>query len=120
MWNKDVSRILSLTDFGVSNTPLVGEGPHASLIRDVHTFLDQRVSFFNPLNLFCLVLIYLSVKCLRSFFFLFSCFDDFQLYRIEYQKFLTNQIVFKIVIRISTGLCKFWGSFWKGKSRKYH
>ncbi|KZV21580.1 lysine-specific histone demethylase 13 [Dorcoceras hygrometricum] len=49
-WNKDVSRILSLTDFGVSNTPLVGEGPHASLIRDVHTFLDQRgyVNFGVP------------------------------------------------------------------------
>ncbi|XP_073126597.1 lysine-specific histone demethylase 1 homolog 3 [Henckelia pumila] len=42
VWNKDVSRILSLTDFGVSKTPLLGEGPHASLIRDVHTFLDQR------------------------------------------------------------------------------
>lgn len=50
VWNKDVSRILSLTDFGVSNTPLVGEGPHASLIRDVHTFLDQRgyVNFGVP------------------------------------------------------------------------
>ncbi|KAL8524035.1 hypothetical protein ACS0TY_013846 [Phlomoides rotata] len=41
VWNNDVSRMLPLADFGVSDAPLVGESPRASLIRDVFTFLDQ-------------------------------------------------------------------------------
>ncbi|KAK6131260.1 hypothetical protein DH2020_034995 [Rehmannia glutinosa] len=41
VWNKDVSRILPLADVGVSEAPLVGESPRASLIRDIFTFLDQ-------------------------------------------------------------------------------
>ncbi|XP_042036645.1 lysine-specific histone demethylase 1 homolog 3-like isoform X2 [Salvia splendens] len=41
-WNKDVSRVLPLADFGVSDAPLVAKSPHALLIRDVFIFLDQR------------------------------------------------------------------------------
>ncbi|KAI3464875.1 hypothetical protein Pfo_021538 [Paulownia fortunei] len=41
IWNKDVSCILPLADFGVSDAPLEGESPRASLIRDIFTFLDQ-------------------------------------------------------------------------------
>ncbi|KAL3514734.1 hypothetical protein ACH5RR_027451 [Cinchona calisaya] len=41
LWNKDVSRILPLSDCGVSDTPLVDESPCASLVRDIYTFLDQ-------------------------------------------------------------------------------
>ncbi|CAA2975763.1 lysine-specific histone demethylase 1 homolog 3 [Olea europaea subsp. europaea] len=42
VWNKDVSRILPLEDFGVSDTPLMDEHPRTTLIRDIYTFLDQR------------------------------------------------------------------------------
>lgn len=45
VWNKDVGRILRLEDFDVSDTPLVGESPRVSLMRDIFTFLDQYVSF---------------------------------------------------------------------------
>ncbi|KAG6432064.1 hypothetical protein SASPL_103637 [Salvia splendens] len=41
VWNKDVSRVLLLTDFGVSDAPLVAESPHASLMREIFIFLDQ-------------------------------------------------------------------------------
>ncbi|KAL0314614.1 UNVERIFIED_CONTAM: Lysine-specific histone demethylase 13 [Sesamum angustifolium] len=41
VWNKDVRRILPLSDFGVSDAPVVGESSRASLIRDIFTFLDQ-------------------------------------------------------------------------------
>ncbi|KAG8377878.1 hypothetical protein BUALT_Bualt08G0079400 [Buddleja alternifolia] len=41
VWNKDVSRILPLADFGVSDAPLVDESPRASLIRDIFNFLDH-------------------------------------------------------------------------------
>ncbi|KAK4481442.1 hypothetical protein RD792_012334 [Penstemon davidsonii] len=41
VWNKDVSRILPLSDFGVSDACLVGESSRASLIRDIYIFLDQ-------------------------------------------------------------------------------
>ncbi|KAL2522352.1 lysine-specific histone demethylase 1-like protein 3 [Forsythia ovata] len=42
VWNKDVSRILPLDDFGVSDTPSMDEHPRTTLIRDIYTFLDQR------------------------------------------------------------------------------
>ncbi|CAI9753401.1 unnamed protein product [Fraxinus pennsylvanica] len=42
VWNKDVSRILPLEDFGVSDIPLMDEHPRTTLIRDVYTFLNQR------------------------------------------------------------------------------
>lgn len=42
LWNKDVSRILPLSECGVSDTPLVDEPPRASLIRDIYAFLDLR------------------------------------------------------------------------------
>ncbi|CAI9757961.1 unnamed protein product [Fraxinus pennsylvanica] len=42
VWNKDVSRILPLEDFGVSDTPFMDEHPRTTLIRDIYTFLDQR------------------------------------------------------------------------------
>lgn len=51
VWNKDVSRVLPLADFGVSDAPLVGESARASLIRDIFTFLDQCVSFQIPLHI---------------------------------------------------------------------
>lgn len=41
LWNKDVSRILPLSECGVSDTPLVDESPRASLVRDIYAFLDQ-------------------------------------------------------------------------------
>ncbi|CAA0821969.1 Lysine-specific histone demethylase 1 homolog 3 [Striga hermonthica] len=41
LWNKDVTRILLLADFGVSEAPLAGESKRDSLIRDIFTFLDQ-------------------------------------------------------------------------------
>ncbi|KAF5740823.1 lysine-specific histone demethylase 1 3 [Tripterygium wilfordii] len=41
LWNKDVTRILPLSDCGVSNAPTECEPPRASLIRDVYHFLDQ-------------------------------------------------------------------------------
>lgn len=41
VWNKDVSRVLPLADFGVSDAPLVAESLRASLIRDIFIFLDQ-------------------------------------------------------------------------------
>lgn len=48
VWNKDVSRMLPLADFGVSDAPLMGESPRTSLIRDIFTFLNQCVSFLIP------------------------------------------------------------------------
>ncbi|KAK4429336.1 Lysine-specific histone demethylase 13 [Sesamum alatum] len=41
VWNKDVSRMLPLSDFGVSDAPALGESLRASLIRDIFTFLDH-------------------------------------------------------------------------------
>lgn len=41
LWNKDVTRILPLTDCGVTATPTDNEPSHASLMRDIYTFLDQ-------------------------------------------------------------------------------
>ncbi|XP_042063540.1 lysine-specific histone demethylase 1 homolog 3-like [Salvia splendens] len=41
VWNKDVSRVLPLADFGVSDAPLVAESQHASLMREIFIFLDQ-------------------------------------------------------------------------------
>ncbi|OMO75320.1 Amine oxidase [Corchorus olitorius] len=41
LWSKDVTRILPLVDCGVSDTPLEGEPPRASLIREIYAFLDQ-------------------------------------------------------------------------------
>ncbi|EPS74237.1 hypothetical protein M569_00518, partial [Genlisea aurea] len=40
-WNNNVSRIVSLKDFGVSDTPMVGEDQRDSQIRDIYIFLDQ-------------------------------------------------------------------------------
>ncbi|KAI9200493.1 hypothetical protein LWI28_008966 [Acer negundo] len=41
LWSRDVSRILPLSECGVSDTPSEDESPHASLIREIYTFLDQ-------------------------------------------------------------------------------
>ncbi|KAA8537555.1 hypothetical protein F0562_027163 [Nyssa sinensis] len=41
LWSKDVSRILPLTDCGVTAIPLVDEPPRASLVREIYQFLDQ-------------------------------------------------------------------------------
>ncbi|XP_057533857.1 lysine-specific histone demethylase 1 homolog 3 [Amaranthus tricolor] len=41
LWNKDVTRVLPLTDCGISATPADNEPPHASLMRDIYSFLDQ-------------------------------------------------------------------------------
>ncbi|KAK4782105.1 hypothetical protein SAY86_016207 [Trapa natans] len=41
LWNRDISRILSLTDCGVTDIPLEDESPRAPLIREIYTFLDQ-------------------------------------------------------------------------------
>ncbi|KAM1434426.1 hypothetical protein ACFX2I_042510 [Malus domestica] len=40
LWNKDVSRILPLTDCGVTDTSCADDSPRASLIKDIYAFLD--------------------------------------------------------------------------------
>ncbi|KAK9054396.1 hypothetical protein SSX86_025474 [Deinandra increscens subsp. villosa] len=46
LWNKDVTRILPLSECGISNTAVADEHPQASLIRDIYSFLDQY-SYIN-------------------------------------------------------------------------
>ncbi|KAJ0680320.1 putative spermine oxidase transcription regulator Homeodomain-LIKE family [Helianthus annuus] len=46
LWNKDVTRILPLSECGISDTNVEDEHPQASLIRDVYAFLDQY-SYIN-------------------------------------------------------------------------
>ncbi|XP_019103756.2 lysine-specific histone demethylase 1 homolog 3 [Beta vulgaris subsp. vulgaris] len=41
LWNKDVTRVLPLTDCGVAATPADDEPARASLMRDIYLFLDQ-------------------------------------------------------------------------------
>ncbi|KAM3237005.1 lysine-specific histone demethylase 1 3 [Capsicum annuum] len=41
LWNKDISRVLPLSECGVSESPVVDESPRASLIRQIYSFLDQ-------------------------------------------------------------------------------
>ncbi|KAI9113390.1 hypothetical protein K1719_015915 [Acacia pycnantha] len=41
IWSRDVTRILPLSDCGVSDTPSEDEPPRSSLIREVYAFLDQ-------------------------------------------------------------------------------
>ncbi|XP_060199780.1 lysine-specific histone demethylase 1 homolog 3 [Lycium barbarum] len=41
LWNKDISRVLPLSECGVYETPLADESPRASLIRQIYSFLDQ-------------------------------------------------------------------------------
>ncbi|EEF52674.1 lysine-specific histone demethylase, putative [Ricinus communis] len=41
LWNKDVSRILPLSDCGVTDTPSEDESSRDSLIREIYAFLDQ-------------------------------------------------------------------------------
>ncbi|XP_055834063.1 lysine-specific histone demethylase 1 homolog 3 isoform X2 [Solanum dulcamara] len=41
LWNKDISRVLPLSECGASETPLADESPRASLIRQIYSFLDQ-------------------------------------------------------------------------------
>ncbi|KAK2660660.1 hypothetical protein Ddye_007193 [Dipteronia dyeriana] len=41
LWSRDVSRILPLSECGISDTPSEDESPHTSLIREIYTFLDQ-------------------------------------------------------------------------------
>nr|GEX75898.1 lysine-specific histone demethylase 1 homolog 3 [Tanacetum cinerariifolium] len=41
LWNKDVTRILPLSECGISDTADVDEHPQASLVRDIYSFLDQ-------------------------------------------------------------------------------
>ncbi|KAG9153304.1 hypothetical protein Leryth_021789 [Lithospermum erythrorhizon] len=42
LWNKDVSRILPLSDCGVNEDASIDEFTHSSLVRGVYTFLDQH------------------------------------------------------------------------------
>ncbi|CAN8231831.1 unnamed protein product [Cochlearia groenlandica] len=42
LWSKDISRILPITECGVSSGPSESELPSASFIREVYKFLDQR------------------------------------------------------------------------------
>ena len=44
LWNKDVSRILPLSDCGVTDTSCADDSPRASLIKDIYAFLDLSVS----------------------------------------------------------------------------
>ncbi|KAF5792544.1 putative spermine oxidase transcription regulator SWI/SNF-SWI3 family [Helianthus annuus] len=46
LWNKDVTRILPLSECGISDTAVADEHPQASLIRDIYSFLDQY-SYIN-------------------------------------------------------------------------
>ncbi|KAF4358314.1 hypothetical protein F8388_014584, partial [Cannabis sativa] len=41
LWNKDVSRLLPLSECGVTETASSNEPPRASLIREIYAFLDQ-------------------------------------------------------------------------------
>ncbi|KAL5780617.1 hypothetical protein ACOSQ2_011354 [Xanthoceras sorbifolium] len=41
LWSRDVSRILPLSECGVSHSPSENEPPRASLIREIYKFLDQ-------------------------------------------------------------------------------
>ncbi|XP_024033073.1 LOW QUALITY PROTEIN: lysine-specific histone demethylase 1 homolog 3 [Morus notabilis] len=41
LWNKDVSRILPLSDCGVTEKASANESPHDSLLREIYAFLDQ-------------------------------------------------------------------------------
>lgn len=41
LWNKDVTRILPLSECGISDTAVVNEHPQASMVRDIYSFLDQ-------------------------------------------------------------------------------
>ncbi|PON51978.1 Histone lysine-specific demethylase [Parasponia andersonii] len=41
LWSKDVSRILPLSDCGVTETASANESPCASLIREIYAFLDR-------------------------------------------------------------------------------
>ncbi|KAI3823343.1 hypothetical protein L1987_04778 [Smallanthus sonchifolius] len=44
---RDVTRILPLSECGISDTAVADEHPHASLIRDIYSLLDQYVSSVN-------------------------------------------------------------------------
>lgn len=46
LWNKDVTRILPLSECGISDNAVADEHPQASLIRDIYSFLD-RYSYIN-------------------------------------------------------------------------
>ncbi|XP_076892094.1 lysine-specific histone demethylase 1 homolog 3-like isoform X2 [Bidens hawaiensis] len=46
LWNKDVTRILPLSECGISDTNVADEHPQATLIRDIYSFLDQY-SYIN-------------------------------------------------------------------------
>ncbi|KAJ4963766.1 hypothetical protein NE237_023705 [Protea cynaroides] len=41
LWSKDMSRILPLVECGGTDVPSKDEPPHASLIREIYSFLDQ-------------------------------------------------------------------------------
>ncbi|GMH13939.1 hypothetical protein Nepgr_015780 [Nepenthes gracilis] len=41
LWSKDVTRILPVTDCGISETPIDNESPQAALMRDIYLFLDR-------------------------------------------------------------------------------
>ncbi|XP_071712404.1 lysine-specific histone demethylase 1 homolog 3 [Rutidosis leptorrhynchoides] len=41
LWNKDVTRLLPLSECGISNTADVDEHPQASVIREIYSFLDH-------------------------------------------------------------------------------
>ncbi|XP_050213868.1 lysine-specific histone demethylase 1 homolog 3 isoform X2 [Mercurialis annua] len=41
LWSKDISRILPLTDCGVTDSPSENESSRTSLIREIYAFLDQ-------------------------------------------------------------------------------
>lgn len=43
LWEKDVRHFLMVTDCGISELPSTHEPPRASLIREIHKFLDYHV-----------------------------------------------------------------------------
>lgn len=58
LWSKDVSRILPLSDCGVTDTASTDEPSRASLIREIYAFLDQSVSFLKYIMLCCIVVLF--------------------------------------------------------------
>jgi hypothetical protein len=45
LWERNVKHLLMVTDCGVLSSPTSDEPPRASLIREIHKFLDYHVRF---------------------------------------------------------------------------
>lgn len=52
LWRKDVSRVLPLTECGVTANPSADEPARTSLVREIYAFLDRSVSFYVVIPLF--------------------------------------------------------------------